>query len=428
MKHLLRNLVYSFPAFAFAVPTLPVMILLPPLYSEKFGYDIAIIGISIFLARIIDILSDPIMGWICDKNYFSKKIWLIAGGLLSGFALYKLLVVENVTYKEYLFVWISVLYFGWTIFQIPYLSIGYDLEKDYHSRTKLNASREMFILLGLFFSLTFPIFFKLQTFDSLEYLVFIVISFGIISLILFIFLVDEKFVPKKKKNFFQVYKNLIKNKRYVILIGASFINNIANVLPMILFSFFVTDVLGGSDKERQYLLFFYFLFAIIGVPFWSYLSNALEKKKCWILSLILSSAFFIFVLLIGRDDIFLFIIICCLTGFCLGADMFLPPSMQADVTDYHKLRFNEDISGVMFASITFLNKFAFAVGSIFVFSILGFLKFETNSTISSESKAFIYISYALIPVFLKLFSSYLLTKFNSSRMDQLQIQKKIYGN
>ena len=63
--------------------------------------------------------------------------------------------------------------------------------------------------------------------------------------------------------------------------------------------------------------------------------NALEKKKCWILSLILSSAFFIFVLLIGRDDIFLFIIICCLTGFCLGADMFLPPSMQADVTDYH---------------------------------------------------------------------------------------------
>ena len=171
-----------------------------------------------------------------------------------------------------------------------------------------------------------------------------------------------------------------------------------------------------------------FLFAIIGVPFWSYLSNALEKKKCWILSLILSSAFFIFVLLIGRNDIFLFIIICCLTGFCLGADMFLPPSMQADVTDYHKLRFNEDISGVMFASITFLNKFSFAVASIFVFSILGFLKFETNSTVTSESKAFIYISYALIPVVLKLFSSYLLTNFNSSRIDQLEIQKKIYGN
>ena len=68
MKHLLRNLAYSFPAFAFAVPTLPVMILLPPLYSEKFGYDIYIIGLSIFFARIIDIISDPIIGWICDKN------------------------------------------------------------------------------------------------------------------------------------------------------------------------------------------------------------------------------------------------------------------------------------------------------------------------------------------------------------------------
>ena len=404
------------------------MILLPPLYSEKFGYELSTIGISIFFARVVDILSDPIMGWICDKNYFSRKIWLVIGGIASGLALYKLLVVSQVPYQEYLFVWVSVLYFGWTIFQIPYLSIGYDLEKDYNLRTRLNASREIFILFGLFFSLTFPIFFKLETFESLRYLVFIVISFGILSLILFFYFVDEQFIPREKKNIIKVFSNLIRNKRYIVLMVASLVNNIANVLPMILFSFFVTDILEGSDKERQYLLFYYFLFAIVGVPFWSFLSKIFGKKKCWILSLVSSSVFFIFVLFIDQGDIFLFIIICCLTGFCLGADMFLPPSMQADVTDYHKLKFNENISGIMFASITFINKFSFAIASIVIFSILDFLRFESNSKISQESEKFIYISYALIPVVLKICASYLLTKFDSSKKDQLQIQKKIYGN
>ncbi len=82
----------------------------------------------------------------------------------------------------------------------------------------------------------------------------------------------------------------------------------------------------------------------------------------------------------------------------------------------------------MFASITFINKFSFAIASIVIFSILDFLRFESNSKISQESEKFIYISYALIPVVLKICASYLLTKFDSSKKDQLQIQKKIYGN
>ena len=64
----MKILFYSLPAFAFAIPTFPVMVFLPALYSEEFGLDIAKIGLTLFFAKIIDIISDPLMGWINDNQ------------------------------------------------------------------------------------------------------------------------------------------------------------------------------------------------------------------------------------------------------------------------------------------------------------------------------------------------------------------------
>ena len=126
--------------------------MLPAFFAEVHNFDIAIIGIYIFLAKLIDIVSDPVVGWINDKKILNRKFLIILGSILCSIGLYKLFIQNKIDYEAYLLVWISVLYLGWTLFQIPYLSIGYDLEKDYFLRTKLSANRELFILFGLFFS------------------------------------------------------------------------------------------------------------------------------------------------------------------------------------------------------------------------------------------------------------------------------------
>ena len=122
-----------------------------------------------------------------------------------------------------------------------------------------------------------------------------------------------------------------------------------------------------------------------------------------------------------------FIIISCITGFCLGADLIIPPSIQADITDWHRSKFGEDISGVLFSIITFLNKFAFAVVSIFVFGIMGFLDFDTDDEVNTNVSFFITISYALTPILLKLLAAYLLVNFKLKENELQKIQKKIYG-
>ena len=401
--------------------------MLPAFFAEVHNFDIAIIGTYIFLAKIIDIASDPIVGWINDKKILNRKLLIILGSVLCSIGLYKLFIQKQIDYDAYLLVWISVLYLGWTLFQIPYLSIGYDLEKDYFLRTKLSANRELFILFGLFFSLGFPMFFNFTNAELLSLIVYIAILSGFIGVSVMLNKIPDNRTTNKDVELKSVFKNLKNNYLLVRLMFAWFVNSLANVFPMILFSFYVSYVLGGSDGDRQVVLFYYFLFAILGVPFWTYVSKRFGKKKTWVSSLILSAFFFIFVLFLSKGDLQYFIIISCITGFCLGADLIIPPSIQADLSDVHLNKFKEDISGILFSLITFFNKLSFAIASLFVFSILSYLNFEANEEINPETKIFIICSYALTPILLKCLSSFILMSFRITEMDLKKIQKKIYG-
>ena len=404
------------------------MIMLPAFFTEVHGFEISVIGIIIFLSKLIDIITDPLVGWLNDKNFFPRKAYLLIGGILSGLALTQLFLKQDIDQEIFLFVWLSILYLGWTMFQIPYLSIGYDLEKNYFLRTKLSATREFFILLGLFCSLGIPMFFSISNEKLLENIVFIATLFGLMGLILFCSLIPEnKRTNEKKIKFKKVIKNLRKNIYFSKIFFVLVVNNLANVFPMVLFAFFITYVLGGDDSNRQTTLFFYFLFAIIGVPFWTIISKKYGKKEVWSLSLFMSAMFFLLVFFLEDGNFVFFIIISCITGFCLGADLIIPPSIQADITDWHRSKFGEDISGVLFSIITFLNKFAFAVVSIFVFGIMGVLDFDTDGEINTNVRLFIIISYALAPILLKLLAAYLLVNFKLKENELQKIQKKIYG-
>ena len=404
------------------------MIMLPAFFAEVHGFEISVIGIIIFLSKLIDIITDPLVGWLNDKNFFPRKAYLLIGGILSGLALTQLFLKQDIDQEIFLFVWLSILYLGWTMFQIPYLSIGYDLEKNYFLRTKLSATREFFILLGLFCSLGIPMFFSISNEKLLENIVFIATLFGLMGLILFCSLIPEnKRTNEKKIKFKKVIKNIKKNIYFSKIFLVLVVNNLANVFPMVLFAFFITYVLGGDDSNRQTTLFFYFLFAIIGVPFWTIISKKYGKKEGWSLSLFMSAMFFLLVFFLEDGNFVFFIIISCITGFCLGADLIIPPSIQADITDWHRSKFGEDISGVLFSIITFLNKFAFAVISIFVFGIMGVLDFDTDGEINTNVRLFIIISYALAPILLKLLAAYLLVNFKLKENELQKIQKKIYG-
>jgi Na+/melibiose symporter-like transporter len=311
------------------------------------------------------------------------------------------------------------------MFQIPYLSIGYEIEDNYHDRTKLSATREFFVLLGLFCSLSIPMIVELENKELVKSLVNLALISGFIGLAIFLFFVRTTKPKVDDKLSIKTILNLKNNSKIRKLFLIWFLNSLANVFPMILFVFFITYVLGGNDGNRQETLFYYFLFSVIGIPIWTLLSKKTNKVFTWRVSLVLSAIIFSLVLFLENGNFAYFIIISCLTGLCLGADLLIPLSIQADMIDYHRMKFKEDISGFIFSVITFLNKISFAIASIFVFGILGMLDFDSDKDINQQSKYFIIFSYAVIPIILKLTASHLLKRLNFTENELISIQKEI---
>ena len=94
-----------------------------------------------------------------------------------------------------------MLYFGYTIFQVSYLSIGYDIETDYEKRSKLSAGREFFVILGLLSSVSMPVLFKEINIESELFLLYLAIFSGAITIPIFLIFIKSYIYIREKFTF-----------------------------------------------------------------------------------------------------------------------------------------------------------------------------------------------------------------------------------
>ena len=116
---------YILPAFVIALPTIPVYINIPALYGIELGLGLAVIGIVLLTARVFDTVSDPIIGILSDRLSFRgahRKPWIAIGSIIAGVGLFKVLNPPSEVDSEYLLLWCVVLYAGWTLVAVPYLT------------------------------------------------------------------------------------------------------------------------------------------------------------------------------------------------------------------------------------------------------------------------------------------------------------------
>ena len=58
--------------------------------------------VIIFLSKLIDVMTDPLVGWLNDKNFFPRKVFLLIGGVLSGLALIQLFLNKDIDQEIFL--------------------------------------------------------------------------------------------------------------------------------------------------------------------------------------------------------------------------------------------------------------------------------------------------------------------------------------
>ena len=96
----------------------------------------------------------------------------------------------------------------------------------------------------------------------------------------------------------------------------------------------------------------------------------------------------------------IFAVVCVLTGLCLGADMALPPAIQADVADWDRLRYRRNRTAGLFSLWNMATKLALALAAGLLLPTLAALGIEEATPAASAVTALAMI-YALLPCVFK---------------------------
>jgi GPH family glycoside/pentoside/hexuronide:cation symporter len=417
-------LAYGLPALPAALLGLPLVVYLPGFYAETVGLGLTAVGTVLMLARLWDGVTDPLVGYLSDHTrgrFGRRRPWLVASLPLVLAGAWLLFRPPEGAGAAHLLVWSFVLYFGWTMMQIPHQAWGAELSADYAERTRIAAMREGFALAGVILAACLPaVLPALGLADPADaaaaalgaIAVLTVLLLPPAGLVLLLAVPEPPPVRAAPLGLAAGWRVLRRNRPFRRLLAAYFANGIANGLPAALFLLFVAHRLRLEVWQGAFLLT-YFLAGLVGVPVALRLALFLgSKHRAWCLAMLVTCIAFVWAPLLPPGSAIAFAAICLVTGLGLGADLALPPAMQADVVDADTAAGGEGRAGLYFAVWGMATKLALALAVGLAFPLLDLAGFDPRAAEQTGRGSLALAAlYAWVPVALKLAAVALMWRF-----------------
>lgn len=396
-------LAYGLLGLPLAMLGIPLYLYLPSYYHHQFGLSLTDIGLALLLARLLDVITDPLIGVLSDR-YVAKvqRQWQVVAGFgLLVFGLYGLFFpqAEQVSLWQ-LGLWSFISYLGWTWIQIPYLTLAAEITHDAYDKTRLSAWREALSVVGVLLALMLPILTERSINDvELYQLFWMIVCMALLLAGVALLNVRQLPLSADRTGFSlpTILTQLKQHRELLSLFPIYFLNNLANALPATLFVFFVADYLQLEAQQGLFLLT-YFIAGIVALPVWLSLSKRWGKARTWQVSMLLSSVSFMTVFTLDAGDFYLYLIICVLTGLSLAVDLALPASMQADMSQQQPA-----LAGTLFGLWGMITKFTLALA---VGISLPIIEWAQNLSLDWP----MLLCYAGLPILLKLAAILLLNR------------------
>ena len=420
-----RLLAYALPAIPLAALALPMTVIVPSAYARELGVPIAAVGLALLSIRLFDAVTDPLAGVLADRigGRFRRKLWFLLGIPLVMLGVWMTLVPPDAAGAGHLVIWGFVLSVGTTATALAHQAWGAELATDYHGRNRVAAVREAVTVLGTMLVTALPALLPALGLTT-ERQILAGIAVLIVLLLPLSGALAAATVPEPVNRSVRHIglaaglHELRSNHAFLRLISAFFLNGFANGLPASLFLFYVADRLEAAGREPIFLLI-YFLSAVASVPVWTVLTRHVPKHRVWSLAMLLAVSAFGFAVLLPPGALVAFGVICIITGFALGADLILPPSIQADVIDLDTAATGEQRSGLFFALWALAQKAALALAVGLAFPLLALAGFDPAAGQKQESGlVMLALLYAGLPCLLKLGAIALVWRFPIDEAEQ----------
>lgn len=415
---------FGLPEFAVYLAVIPVSLYLPFFYSRDLGLSITDIGLLLMVARISDVVTDPLIGALSDRTrsrFGRRKPWMAAGVPLMMVSAYQLFAPSGAVSNTYLLVWSMLLWFGWTMINIPYYAWGAELSDDFDERTRITGWRQAFGYTGNISVLLVPVAASaLFGYGGVASEALVII--GGMALVLLPVLIGLTLwrLPEREKvraSPQPILRNLRimrKNGSFLVLFAGFTLMSLGTTMIGTLFMLFTTFAM-GLERQAQPILLAYFAVNIVGLPFWVWLSHCIGKREAWMTGTLVMALATPTYLLLAPGEIVPFVLITAVIGFAGGNYLALSMSMKADVIEIATRRSRDNIAGSYMAVWSLGAKTTQALAVGISLPLLGLFGFDPRAENGADEINALRYTISLLPSLLYLLAIAIIVRYPISR-------------
>lgn len=391
--------------------------------TDSFGVGAAAVGTLFLVARIIDGISDPIMGIIVDNTNTKigkSRPYLFIVPIFMGLATIMCFSSPDLSYSNKI-IWMYVSYIFWglsfTAMDIPYWSLSANITRSSQGKTKIVTAARTVAYVGNFivFSLTIPL---VSIIGSWTKVAIIYVCFAVIFTLITAFGIKEISTTKKKeKQGFKQFINLLKtNKPLRIVLLSMLVLELSNSIKGTISIYYIKYNF-NAEMMIPVVTSIGMAASILGGIISPYIAKKLGKKNTAILGLIASAIGSFVIFLLSYSSLPLLISVNFIVGIFDGAGYITLTSMVADCVEYGEWKTGTRSEGMIFSLNIFKSKIASAIGGSLCGYILAYIGYNANSAQSTFTLNGIHLIQTLIPCVIIIISFLLLRSYNLSEAE-----------
>ena len=408
-----------------------VMLFLTFFYTDIFGISPAVVGTLFLVVRVIDAVTDPIMGALTDAthtkygSYRPYLLWLAIPFAVISVITFTTPEMDDGNKIIYAFVTYTLLMLVYTAINIPYSALGGVLSGNPNERVSIQSYRFVFGMLGglLVTSCTLPLvrWFGNGNNEMGYQLTMLVMScLGVVLfLICFRYTKERVSNPPHKLSLKTQLHVLWQNQPFKILCMAALILLTSMVLRTTLAIYYVKYVLGKEDLITEFVTLG-MIGNILGCACAQPLSKRLDKKAAYVYLQYISAILSCIAFFVPNEHVLLAFLVYFL--WCFFTQMATPLlwAKMADTIDYGVWQNGRRLTGLVYASIVFFIKLGLALGGAIAGWLLAYYQYQANVELSEATKNGILTSFTLYPAIGSVLVALIMSKYS---LDNKTIKK-----
>jgi GPH family glycoside/pentoside/hexuronide:cation symporter len=410
------KLVYGAPSIAGAAMAIPVAIHVNPFYSDTVLVPLAWVALAGALARVLDAIIDPFVGWLSDHTHTRwgrRRPWIAVAAPIAALVFIALFTPPTWLTQSGAAIWFGVclmLFFMMNmLYGLPHAALGPELTLDYHERSTLFSVREGFALVGTLVAAVVPGILIAKLADERRAFAYMAVTYALLMIGLYWLLVIRvrerpDFVARKSNPLVPGVRRSLRNRPFSVLFLCYVVASIPGAIPGLLMPYFNRYVLnpppidaGAAQSWLSLFLAAYFLSGLVCLPLWLALAKRIGKLNAWLTSFVMGITGGLALFLLGEGDNIACLIVISWAGSSFGAGLFLPPAIQADVIDYDELHTGKRREAQYLALWGLVPKFIVIPSASLPLALLAWLGYQPNLPQSPEVLLAIRAVFALTP-------------------------------